>query len=190
MDQFTDIKRYLRSLAPLPDSEIEYCTSLMSLRKMQAGEFFFQQGAECLDIGFSLSGLLYSYYTDNEGRTYVKKFNVSNSPVACYASLIMKKMATYSCGALDDSVICTINYEDYKRLYDRHPSWQQVGRQIAEKLYIEKELREHQLLTLSARERYDAFFRQYSELADKIPQYLIASYIGITPVALSRIRKN
>jgi CRP-like cAMP-binding protein len=73
---------------------------------------------------------------------------------------------------------------------ERNPCWNTIARKYVETLFIEKEKRERRLLSEDAATRYLSFQKDYPGLEDKIPQYQIASYLGITPVALSRIRKK
>jgi len=77
-----------------------------------------------------------------------------------------------------------------QELYDRHPVWERIGRIKAERLAIQKEFREKEFLLDTAETRYRRFLKEFPDLTDRIPQYYIASYLGITDVALSRIRKK
>ena len=92
--------------------------------------------------------------------------------------------------ALMDSELLVIRFRDFEALFDRHACWERVGRKIAEGMFISKERRERELLMLSAEERYRLFLGRYKHLEKRIPQYQIAAYLGITPVALSRIRRR
>jgi len=89
--------------------------------------------------------------------------------------------------AMEDSELLIGDYDRMKKLYARNAGWQELGRRIAENFYVGKERREYELLQLSASERYLMFDQEYPGLARRIPQYYVASYLGITPVALSRI---
>jgi CRP-like cAMP-binding protein len=89
--------------------------------------------------------------------------------------------------ALEDCDLLVGRYEDLRALYRRHPGWQAAGRLIAEQHFIAKERREYEFLQQSASERYLAFRNERPDLAGRLAQYQVASYLGITPVALSRI---
>lgn len=71
--------------------------------------------------------------------------------------------------------------------YSKHPCWQTLGRLVAEKHFLAKEQREYEFLQLDVMERYNKFKEDFGPLMGKIPQHQIASYLGITPVALSRV---
>jgi CRP-like cAMP-binding protein len=83
-----------------------------------------------------------------------------------------------------------LSYSAFQKLMKNSADWERVGRVIAERTLVDREKREAQLLTLSGTERYQSFRRDFPGLCDRLPQYLIASYLGLTPVALSRIKRK
>lgn len=183
-------KNYLNTLITIHADQWDFFKSKLQLLELAKDEYFFRQGERPTHIGFTLSGLLVNYYTDSKGDEYVKKFSSAGSPIACYGSLIHKRDANYSAKALEPTVLFTLKYATFLECYDRHPCWERLGRLIAEKLYLEKEFREESFLVADAKERYAHFCKYYPDLVQKVPQYLIASYIGITPVSLSRLKKE
>ena len=80
-----------------------------------------------------------------------------------------------------------MDYKAFKIYFDRHRCWETAARLRAEHVYMESEKKEHQLLIFNAAERYEYFLKNYSHLQKRIHQYMIAMYLGITPVSLSRI---
>jgi len=130
------------------------------------------------------------YYTTPDGSEYNKSFCSGNDFVASYGSLLTGTPASLSIQALTDSKLIVIPYAKFQMLYDRHACWERLGRLLVERLFVKKESRERDFLLLSAEARYLKFMESYGPLAANIPQYHIASYLGITPVALSRIRNR
>ncbi|QTH42550.1 Crp/Fnr family transcriptional regulator [Cohnella sp. LGH] len=124
------------------------------------------------------------------GDEYNKSFCSAHDFIASYGSLLAGVPSRISIQALADSLLLTIRYSDFRSLYDRQLCWERLGRLLIERLYVKKELREREFLALSAEARYLKFLERYGHLETAIPQYHIASYLGITPVALSRIRKK
>ncbi len=96
----------------------------------------------------------------------------------------------YSVQAVEDMETVMMPVVVMEEAYSRHAAWERIGRLHAEKLALAKELREKEFLLDSAKTRYQRFLQEYPGLAQRIPQYHIASYLGITDVALSRIRKK
>jgi len=92
--------------------------------------------------------------------------------------------------ALEDASLLVVDYHRWQNLYRSHTCWMNLLFVLIEKGYMKKEARERELLIFSAEERYRSFLSEYPDLEKRIKQHLIASYLGITPVALSRIRKE
>ncbi|MFD0590324.1 Crp/Fnr family transcriptional regulator [Paenibacillus sp. GCM10027627] len=163
---------------------------LASRRSIAKGQLWVRSGDPVDSIGLCSKGLFRLYYTTPDGSEFNKSFCSQHDFVAPYSALLQGTAACLSIQALMDSEILAIRYADFVSLYDRHPGWNRFGRLIAEQLFLKKELRERELLFLSAEERYRLFQEQFGKAASNIPQYHIASYLGITPVALSRIRRR
>jgi CRP-like cAMP-binding protein len=190
MSKFDTLKKFFQSTVQLPDEEWISIENHLTLKVILKGQFFFQHGEVFSDIGFVQKGLLVNFYTDSKGEHYVKKFSGPGAPVANYASQILNQKANYCCQAVEETTLFTLNYEVLKGHFDRHKCWERLGRLMAEKLYIEKEFREQHFLVSDAKTRYQIFLEQHPHLREKIPQYLVASYIGITPASLSRIKSE
>jgi CRP-like cAMP-binding protein len=184
------VRKYLSGFVAVPPGEWFPFVKLLRLKKLEKGEFFCRQGEETQDLGLVLKGLLFNFYTNSEGEDFVKYFIPENNVVACYSSLIKGEPAAFSSQALEPTTLVTMKYRDLQALRERHICWERLGRISAERLYIEKEEREQRFLMEDARARYGAFVRANGELMQRVPQYLIASYLGISPVSLSRIRKG
>ncbi|MOA52811.1 hypothetical protein D3C78_1761660 [compost metagenome] len=101
--------------------------------------------------------------------------------------MITREPSYFSIQALEDSVVIEIPYELQQDLMERDHGWERLVRKAVEKLYLKKEERERQLLFLDAGKRYCAFLESYPHIAKSLPQYHIASYLGISPVSLSRL---
>lgn len=183
------IKEYFSSLTYIPPQELIHFLSLLSLKVVEKDEFFYKQNENFNEMGFVVKGLLYNFYTKPDDSINVNYFIHEGMPITCYANLLTNTPASFSCKALEKSYILIIPYRSFKNLYNRHSCWERLGRLSAEDLYIEKEERETEFF-LGGEERYALFVKKYSRLVNRVPQYLIASYIGITPESLSRIRKK
>lgn len=116
------------------------------------------------------------------------EFSFENTFYSAYTSFLTQKPSTHTVQAITDMIIWKINYTDLQEVYQQSTTAQMIGRVAAENLYIEKSQREISLLKLSAEERYNNLFVEQSQLIKEIPLKYIASYIDITPQALSRIR--
>ncbi len=188
MKHYDKLKQALSAFGALPISEWLRILPMLQWRSLKKGEYFFRQDEEVHEIGFVIKGLLYNYYLDPNGKDFVKYFISENNFVACYSSLIQKRPAKYSCRTIEPTTLVTMPYKCLRDLYESHPVWDRIGRLNAEKLYIEKESREQYFLMADAHTRYNGFIKERPDLLQRVPQYLIASYIGISPISLSRLR--
>ena len=178
----------LRSLVNLPDDEVAQVASLFQSHTLKRGDFFVRAGDAPRTIGFIVSGILRLYYVDDEGSEYTKSFCVENDFVAAYSALLLAQPSRLFIQALEDSRLLIADYSVYRLLCEGHPCWQVVNCKIAEGLFIKKEKRESTLLLDDAKTRYLNFLKEYPGLETRLKQHHIASYLGITPVTLSRIR--
>lgn len=184
------IKRFFASLVFVPPTEFLYFARLISFQSLKKGDHFYVAGEKFDKMGFVVKGLMYNYYTKDDQTTIANYFIKEGMPATCYADLLQKVPASFSCKALEDSYLLTIRYEDFQKLFSRHNCWDRIARLSAEKLYIEKEVREMEFLLLTAEKRYENFVKCHPQLVNRVPQQLIATYLGIRPESLSRIRSQ
>lgn len=172
----------------VPDAEWRRFEAILRPVRLRRDEFFVRPGEPATRFGLILSGLLRFYYVDRSGREATKAFRGPYEVAAPYAEMLLGAPSRTCIQALEDSQLLVAAHADFRRLYARHACWERVGRLMAEQFYLAKERREFEFLQLPAQERYLIFKRDFPGLAGRLPQYQIASYLGITAVALSRIR--
>lgn len=185
MDQ---LKNTIQTILRLDEEVFAALEIIFSTKVLRKGAFLAEQGRIERSFAFIESGLLRAFYTDNGGYEYNKTFFLENEFVGAYSSLVTGKVNQINIQAMEDSVLLVANYSDLLALYDRFPKMEKMGRLLAEQYFVEKERREIELVLLNAEERYQMFRKEYTGLENRIPQYYIASYLGITPTQLSRIR--
>lgn len=185
MDQ---LKNSIQSILHLNEEEFAALQHIFSPKELKKGAFLAEQGRIERRFAFIESGLLRAFYTNNEGYEYNKTFFLENEFVGAYSSLVTGKVNYINIQAMEDAVLLVANYSDLLAVYDRFPKMEKLGRLLAEQFFVEKERREIELVLLDAEERYRIFRNEYPGLENRVPQYYIASYLGITPTQLSRIR--
>lgn len=178
----------VRRLAPVPREQWARLEAHLSPRRVAKGENFIEPGQPSTEAAIVVSGLLRFYYTDVEGREATKAFRGPGELVAAYAELLDRRPSRTTIEALVDSELLVVRHDRVTALYRDHACWQELGRVIAEDHYRQRERREQELLLNSATERWETFIKERPDLAQRLPQKIIASYLGITPVALSRIK--
>ena len=115
---------------------------------------------------------------------------LENSFITSYSALIQNRESYFSIEALEDAEIIEIDYEKWKTISNNKLCWHKFLLSLVEKGYCIKEAREREFLLFDAEKRYKSFLNFFPGLDKRIKQHLIASYLGITPVALSRLRKK
>ncbi len=190
MKEMSILKNYISNLVDIPDDEWKYYVTRFSRISLKAGEFFFRQGETVNQVGFLTNGLLKNFHLYPDGREWIRSFSCENSITADYCALLQKKPALFSCEAIEESVILVISYEDVLRGHSRHPCWQTFDLLNLSQLQVNSENRIYQEVSLSAKERWMDFKAEYAQISERIPRYLIARYLGITPEAFSRISKG
>lgn len=171
----------------IPGIEWRRFEAMLRRTGLRKGDFFIRPGEPVRTFALVLSGLLRFFYIDRAGKEATKAFRGPYELAAAYPEMLLGIPARSHIQALEDCELLVGRYEDLQGLYRRHPCWLEVGRLCAEQYFIAKERREFEFLQQSASERYLTFLRERPDLAGRLPQYQIASYLGITPVALSRI---
>lgn len=177
----------VKRLAHIPPEQWVRLEGFLRPRRLAKGQMFIEPGQPSHEAAIVVSGLMRFYYTDAEGREATKAFRGPGELVAAYAELLDKRASRTTISALEDTELLVLGYDRVTALYKDHACWQELGRVIAEDHYQQRERREQELLLDSATVRYRTFLAEKPELAAKLPQKIIASYLGITPVALSRI---
>lgn len=136
------------------------------------------------------SGIVKLSYRNEEGEEWIKAFVGEGDFFACPSVIIAGQPTDFCAYALADACIERLDYATLQALNVRYPAWQKATRSFMELHIFRKEKRERELLTMTAEKRYRAFLSANPALAGRLQQRDIAHFLGITPEALSRIRKR
>jgi len=148
-----------------------------------------KEGQVATSIYFIIKGILRIFYTKED--VEITGFIFSEGLFAsCYESFLLQTKSNQTLEALEDCVLLTIDYNTLQALYKEVPALHVIGRVVAEQRFINGQRILSSHLLDSPEERYRQFADQYPGLLQRVPQHIIASYLGITPVSLSRIRKR
>jgi CRP-like cAMP-binding protein len=186
----TELYKYLNSISPLQDETWRRVKGLFTEKTLAKGDYFINEGQQARQIGFLTSGIIRAFYRNNEGLEYNKHFFVAHNIVGGYSSLVTSTPNKIIQQTLSECQLLVANYSEITKLYDLFPDFERVGRRLAELYFVAKEQREIEIVLLNADERYLIFRKEYPQIEQQIPQYHIASYLGITPTQLSRIRRK
>lgn len=177
-----------RRVFSLTDEEWQAFSCQCVVKSFAKGDALFDAGEVVDKVRFVCSGTLCNFYLTPDGNRRNKSFLQTGDVSACLSSFARGLPARFSCEALTDAVCVEISARALKALSEATPGWKGAFLQMVTVLALKKEAREADLLLLSSTELYTQFLETHSALAQSLPNYHIASYLGITEVSLSRIR--
>lgn len=150
-------------------------------------EILLEEGKTCIFMGFVEEGVLRSY-REKEGEEFISDFYVQGSFITSYRSFLNAEPSVGVIQALTDSRVLLLSRTNYDLLLNESPDWYKWGKYIADTLFIKKCIKETSLLMDSALERYRLLLKTYPQIEQHVTQYHIASYLGIKPESLSRLK--
>jgi CRP-like cAMP-binding protein len=158
--------------------------------RIEKDEFFIRQGDWPTRLGYVVRGAFRSYIVTEDGNDVTKYFYIEKSILFSYAAYIQKTESTSSIQALEDSEILTVNMDDLEKALNSDPDLANLFKNKLDDVMIMKDRQASSFKLLDSADRYRQFLMDYPGLENRVKQYHLASYLGITPVSLSRIRKK
>lgn len=174
----------------LSDEEKEVVKTFFSPKKLRRKQYLLQEGDVCRAMAFVENGLLRSYNVDDKGLEHMIQFAWEGWWIADTYSFLSKEPAAYNIDAIEDAELLLLTLDHFEEMMLKVPRMERYFRILFQKNIISKERRLLNSITYSAEEKYLKLAESRPELIQRIPQNLVASYLGITPETLSRIRKN
>ncbi len=179
---------YIDRYVNLSQDEINLLLENTTQRKYLKGQYVVQQGDICSFESFVIKGSLKTLYVDNEGQEHVVRFAIENWWTADLGSFLTQKPAEYNVQCIENTEVIQFSFEKMELLYQKIPKLERFFRIIIQKAFVASEKRIIRNFSLPAKERYIEFKNTYPQIEQRVPQYLIASYLGITKEFLSKIR--
>lgn len=152
--------------------------------------FFLHESENSTEIGLIVKGVFRSYYIDKKGEDITKYFFAEGGILFSYAAYLSQKESSYYIQAIEDSEILVAKISDFEKIVEENYELLLFYKKMIDEILIMKEEHAAGFKLLSSTERYKQFLVTYPELERRLKQYYLASYLGITPVSLSRIRKK
>lgn len=184
-----EIKKYYQKMVDISEKEWELFSSKLIRREFAKNSIILKVGQKENYLSFIEKGIVRKCIP-REFDDFTFDFAFANSFVTAYEYFLTQEPSTYQLETLTDTILWSISYEDLKLIYNETDIGNTIGRLENENLFKKKSKRELSFLTQSAEERYLDLFTEQPKLLQFIPLKYIASYIGVTPQALSRIRRR
>jgi CRP-like cAMP-binding protein len=188
--QIEPLLNYIQNLTSLTEEEKQLIFDLFEPRTYRKRQYVLQEGDLCNQLSFIVRGCLRMYKVDDSGNMYILQFASENSWLSNIGSFHERKPSELNIDALEDTVVLQISYENLLFLYNKAPKFDRIFRVLIENSFVSLQKRLLQIISSSAEERYVSFVQEYAQLANRLPQTQIASFLGITPEFLSRIRNK
>jgi len=179
----------IQNLIALSPAEANIITSLFKEKNYKKGDFFLEEGRICKQVGFVAKGLM-RYYINHDGEEKIYDFSQENEYVCNYESFLPQKPSSKIIQALEDSVVLVISYADLQLLYANVREGERFGRIAIEAVFLQLLQDLSSFYTETPELRYERFLKNHADLQQRISQYHVASYVGVKPQSLSRIRKR
>lgn len=174
----------------LNPQERELIASLVKVKRIKKREYFLREGDEGKEKAFVLSGLLYAYATDERGEMHVLQIASKGYWVADLRSFFSGELAELCIQASEDTEVFTLSREAHEALCQASRSYERYFRILLQRAYVHTLGRLSFTQKLDAETRYRQLLESRPEIFQQAPQYIIASFLGIKPQSLSRIRKK
>ena len=187
-DNFNQLISVMSSVEHLSDDCLDSVFTLARVKEYAQHSYFAREGDHPMDLAFVCQGTFRAFYRTEAGEEYNKTFFTENTFMLALTAMITGQENVINIQALENSTVLLFDYQKFTGLYDSYPKLERLARKVVEFEWAKKEIREIRLVMNDAAERYEFFRQEHPGLENKIPHYHIASYLGISPIHLSRIR--
>lgn len=185
-----NIEYYLSEVLEIPKEKISSCSLFYELKFVKKGEFLLREGKICGHIFFVEEGLLKMYSIDKNGKEHIIQFAPERWLVSDRSSLYFNEKSNYYIEAVEDSKVVFLHPNFFSDLKSKFPTTITNDNLLLQKHIQNLQNRVNSLLRETAEERYLNFIQMYPDILQRVPQWMVASYLGITPESLSRVRKE
>ncbi len=174
----------------LTDEEEALIKNHLSVKKIRKRQYLLQEEDPCRHIAFVEKGMLRSYTVDKNGTEHILQFAPEGWFIADLYSFLAEEPSSYNIEAVEDSELVLISRPAYNELLKTSPKYLEFSHNLVTNAYIAMQRRINDLHERSIEERYADFISRYPQIINRVPQHMIASYLGLTPETLSRVRRR
>lgn len=180
----------IRQQISITDEEFEYCKTLFIPKKLRKRQYLLQEGDVCRYTTFVEKGLLRTFSVDEKGNEPILQFSFEGWWIADLFSFLTEEPSIYNVEALENCELLLITKPSWDMLLEKVPAFERYFRILIQNNLIATQRRLMSSLSETAEEKYKKLIESYPGCLNRLPQHMIASYLGITPETLSRIRSQ
>ena len=167
----------------------ELLEHLLNIKYIRSGQLLFQAGPPIKTCFIVIEGLFKVFYFKNSTREYIRSFHLPFDIIACFTELMTSCPSKVSSECILSGAVAEIKWDEFEKLIENNKRWSKIAFKILAQSYTIKEERELELLTMNAAERYKILVDKKPEILELVTQHQVSCYLGITPVALTRLKK-
>lgn len=185
---FDVFKKYLSDKVKLTDQDFELIQSVSIIKKLRKKQYLLQEGDVWRFHAFVCSGFVRTYSVDKKGTEHIMNFSPENYWTGDRESLTNETPSTFNIEAIENSEILLIKKADFEQLCKQIPTFNDLVNTILQKSLLVAQNRIHSNISLSAEDKYLNFIQRFPSITHRVPLHMIASYLGVSPETISRIR--
>ena len=189
---YETFRKYLNELTSsiISDEEFRHIEESFVMKSMKKKQFLLHEGAVCKYMTFIVKGALRLYSIDEKGNEHIARFGVEGWWVSDRESFLMLTPSKYNIDALEDSDLLVATNEQLTRIKERSPLFYKMAHILDERHSIASQKRIQSTISFTAEEKVLDLMNTYPMFLQRFPQNMVASYLGLTPETLSRVRKQ
>lgn len=185
-----EFRAYLKESNFLSINEINYSIDFFTDKKLKIGDFFIEENKNCNIVGFIEKGATKAFATDSNGNQNITCFKFENQFITSYSDFNLRQKSKISIQAIEESLICYIDYPKFIFLINKIPTWNMIIQSVVSQEFLDKEKYILNYSNKTALEKYQLMIRESPDLIRRIKGIDIASYLGLNQRTLTRIRKE
>lgn len=174
----------------LTEEEETLVKQYLTPKKLRKKQYLLQEGDICKSIAFVEKGVLRAYSVDEKGNEHIIQFGLEGWLISDLYSFLSNEPATYNIDAIEDAELVLINKSAHEELLRKLPKYETFTRLNITGAYLAMQKRLTSIISSTLEERYTGFINLYPNIVQRVPQHMIASYMGLTPETLSRVRQK
>lgn len=186
---FEQLFHTINQKIPISAADLEVIKPFFTPKKIRKRQYLLQEGDVCKYTAFVEKGALRSYSLDEKGNEHVVQFALEGWWIGDQYSVLTGEPSVYNIDAIEDSEVLLISNASSEAMLEKVPAMEKYFRILLQNNMIAMQRRLVASLSMTAEEKYTRMLNAYPDIIQRVPQHMIASYLGITPETLSRIRK-
>ncbi len=184
------LKQHINKYIDCSEEDFELISSYLKPQDLKKKEHFLSEGQICKQYSFILEGLVRFYYIDEKANEVITQFAIENWWFTNYESFLTESPSRVYIQAIEPSQVVSLSKSGYEELLVKLPKLERLFRKMTENMLIATQKKYEYYLKMESKEKYEQILRHIPQLIQRVPQYMVASYLEISPEYLSQIRKK